>query len=136
MKNPYILLPLLALLYSGCATSRIQPVVVDETKPGIMWAADFGPGEPMEPVVEGGIVARSWQWVQDNPGKTAAIVVGGYLVYEYVIKDDSDKGGNHDTIIVNAGRDASVSITQADRSNNDSSNRPATATPFFPPPVQ
>lgn len=131
-----ILLPILAILYSGCATSRIQPVVVDETRPGLAWAATFGPGEPAPSEVEGGILTRSWEWVKDNPGKTAAIVVGGYLVYEYVLKDDSGNGGSHDTIIVNAGRDASVSITQTDRSNNDSSNRPSTATPFFPPQVQ
>jgi hypothetical protein len=136
---------ILLCIAAGCATapqrqptSRLQPMMIDDSTPALAWAATFGPGEPAPSEVseERGILTRSWQWVQDNPGKTAAIIVGGYLVYEHVLNDDSDGGGNRDTIIISAGRDASVSITQTDRSNNDSSNRPSTAAPFFPPPAQ
>jgi hypothetical protein len=127
---------------TGCATldtstSRIQPHVIDETMPGFVWAATFGPGEPPQAEVmeDRGLIGRSVDWVKENPWQAAAVTVGAYIVYDQFI--DTGSGGsqsNSDTIIVHAGRDASVTFTQTDRSNNDSSNRPATAQPFFPPP--
>lgn len=124
----------------------------DLFEPELIWSivevADTGEAVVAPAAVERrGPLAQVKYSFQERPVVSTLSTVAGVLALDY-FKDgeinlfgllgSSDNGNDTPPggITINAGRDTVVNITQQQNSGNDSSNRPATATPFFPPPAQ
>lgn len=96
-----------------------------------------------KPVERRGILSQVGYSFQERPVVSTLTTVGGILGLDY-LKDgeinlfgllgDSDDGSGGSGVSLNVGGDNNViNITENNSSLNDSSNRPATAAPFFPP---